>query len=200
MTVDEEAWRIFFQCRDSRLGAQPQVERGFSPQINDFCKARLEMEGQTLDSQSSFGQVQQKPRRLPRLWTVASTVTIKVRSKTTARAAPAAGAPRKRCPRHLKAVSLRQRSARLPGGVGRNEHPRMAVEPQSEMGTADRARRGGAPLNGVWGMRRWPRVSSICCTILRNGSTVDAELYSGKKVMPLSTLSVMGITRIVIVL
>ena len=99
----------------------------------------------------------------------------------------------KRCPRHLKAVSLRQRSARLPGGVGRNEHPRMAVEPQREMGTADGARRGDAPLNGVWGVRRWPRVSSICCTILRNGSTVDAELYSGKKVMPLSTLLVMGI-------
>ena len=149
------------------------------------------MKGQASCGQSSFGQMQQKPRRLPRIWTAASTVTIKVPSKTTARAAPPPGVPR-RCPRHLKAVSLRQRSARLPGGVGRNEHPRMAVEPQSEMGTADGARRGDAPLNGVWGVRRWPRVSSICCTILRNGSTVDAELYSGKKVMPLSTLSVMG--------
>lgn len=69
----------------------------------------------------------------------------------------------------------------------------MAVDPQSEVGAADGARRGDAPFNGDLEARRWLRVSSICCSSFRMGSTLEAELYSGKKVMPLSRLLVMGI-------
>lgn len=74
----------------------------------------------------------------------------------------------------------------------------MAVESQSEIGMEGGARRCVRPVNSVLGVRQWRTVPSICCTILRIRSrAVDADLYSGKKVMPLSNLLVMGVVEFV---
>ncbi len=62
---------------------------------------------------------------------------------------------------------------------------RQAVVWQSVLGAEDSLRRGLGPFNGPLAVRRWKRIPSVFQV---HRVAVDAEVYSGKKVRPLSIL------------
>ncbi len=65
---------------------------------------------------------------------------------------------------------------------------RQAVVWQSVLGVEDCLRRGLGPFNGPLPVRRWQRIPNV---FQIHRVAVDAEVYSGKKVRPLSILLVM---------
>ena len=75
---------------------------------------------------------------------------------------------------------------------------RQAVVSQSVVGAEDCPGRDFRPFNGLLPVQRWRIVSNIDLIISRiRRVAVDAEVYSGKKVIALSKLLVMDVVEIV---